>query len=74
MNLLIVTGLSGAGKSLTIQALAGLIRPKLGFLRVAGEAMFDAERGVFVPPVQLLHTPTPSIVTAPPSVVVSEKS
>jgi len=49
-GVLVLFGPSGAGKSLTIQALGGLIRPKRGFLRVAGEALFDAERGLFVPP------------------------
>jgi molybdate transport system ATP-binding protein len=41
-------GASGAGKSLTLQAIAGLIRPARGHVRVAGLTLFDSAAGVDV--------------------------
>lgn len=49
-GVLVLIGPSGAGKSLTLKALAGLIKPKRGVIRVAGEALFDGERRLDVPP------------------------
>lgn len=43
-------GPSGAGKSTAINAVAGLIRPDHGRIRINGQVVFDAETGVFVPP------------------------
>jgi molybdate transport system ATP-binding protein len=43
-------GASGAGKTLTLQCLAGLIRPDRGRLVVKGRVFFDSERGVSLPP------------------------
>ncbi len=43
-------GPSGSGKSLTMQAIAGLLRPDRGRIEVAGRVLFDAETGVDVPP------------------------
>jgi molybdate transport system ATP-binding protein len=43
-------GPSGAGKSLTLQAMAGLLRPDAGHVRVGGRTLFDAARGLDVPP------------------------
>ncbi|MFV0282246.1 MAG: ABC transporter ATP-binding protein [Castellaniella sp.] len=43
-------GPSGSGKSLTMQAIAGLLRPDQGRIEVAGRVLFDAETGVDVPP------------------------
>jgi len=43
-------GPSGSGKSLTMQAIAGLLRPDRGRIEVAGRVLFDAEAGVDVPP------------------------
>ncbi|MEM1344730.1 MAG: molybdenum ABC transporter ATP-binding protein [Pseudomonadota bacterium] len=43
-------GPSGAGKSSVIQAVAGLLRPEEGRIAIAGETVFDAERGVMVAP------------------------
>jgi molybdate transport system ATP-binding protein len=48
-GVLVLFGPSGAGKSLTLRALAGMARPESGFVRVAGETLFDAERGEQVP-------------------------
>ncbi len=47
---LVLFGASGAGKSLTLQAIAGLVRPDGGHVRVDGDALFDAAAGVSVPP------------------------
>jgi len=42
-------GPSGAGKSTVLAAIAGLIRPQSGRIAIAGETLFDSERGIFVP-------------------------
>ena len=42
-------GPSGAGKTLTLQCLAGLIRPDSGRIVVNGTVFFDGERGIDVP-------------------------
>ncbi len=43
-------GPSGAGKTLTLQCLAGLVRPDAGRIVMGGEVLFDSEAGVDVPP------------------------
>ncbi len=43
-------GRSGAGKTSLVNALAGLVRPDRGRILVAGEALFDSERGIDLPP------------------------
>ncbi len=48
-GVLVLFGPSGSGKSLTLQALAGLIRPQRGFVRVGGETLFDSDRRIDVP-------------------------
>jgi molybdate transport system ATP-binding protein len=42
-------GPSGAGKSTVLGAIAGLFRPQSGRIAIAGETLFDSERGIFVP-------------------------
>ncbi len=42
-------GQSGSGKSLTLNLIAGLMRPDKGFIRIDGKALVDTEQGVFVP-------------------------
>ncbi len=42
-------GPSGAGKTLTLQAIAGLSRPSAGHVRIDGRTLYDAARGVDVP-------------------------
>jgi ABC-type sulfate/molybdate transport systems ATPase subunit len=48
-GVLVLFGPSGAGKTLTLRALAGLIRPISGTLRASGETLFDSGARVFVP-------------------------
>jgi molybdate transport system ATP-binding protein len=42
-------GPSGSGKSLTLSAIAGLLRPSAGKIVLDGETLADAERGTHVP-------------------------
>ena len=42
-------GPSGAGKTLTLQCLAGLVRPDRGRIVVGGEVFFDSDAGIDVP-------------------------
>ena len=48
----VLFGPSGAGKTLTLQCLAGLIRPDAGRIALGGRVLFDAALGVDVPPQQ----------------------
>jgi molybdate transport system ATP-binding protein len=43
-------GPSGAGKTLTLECLAGLLEPDAGRIVVDGRVLFDAEAGIDVPP------------------------
>jgi molybdate transport system ATP-binding protein len=43
-------GPSGAGKTLTMQAIAGLLRPDAGRIAVDGRVLFDHDAGIDVPP------------------------
>lgn len=45
-----LVGPSGAGKSTVLNCIAGLIRPDAGRIAVAGEVLFDSERGINLPP------------------------
>jgi len=47
-----LVGASGAGKTLTLRAIAGLLMPQSGRIVLQGDALFDAERGVMRPPQQ----------------------
>jgi molybdate transport system ATP-binding protein len=47
-GVLVFFGPTGAGKSLALQALAGLVRPSRGRITLAGETLFDADRRVHV--------------------------
>ena len=42
-------GPSGGGKSLTLQAMAGLLVPRTGHVRIGARTLFDAARGIDVP-------------------------
>src|SRR6266404_3634507 len=46
----VLFGPSGAGKTLTLNALAGLVTPDTGRILLDGEILFDAQRNVEVPP------------------------
>ncbi|MBQ9413033.1 MAG: ATP-binding cassette domain-containing protein [Oscillospiraceae bacterium] len=43
-------GASGSGKSLTLRCIAGICRPDRGRIVLDGKALFDAERGINLPP------------------------
>ncbi len=45
-------GRSGAGKSTLVNAIAGILTPARGHIRVNGTSLFDAERGINLPPDQ----------------------
>ena len=45
-------GCSGAGKTTLVNAVAGLITPQKGRIEIAGRAVFDAGRGLNIPPHQ----------------------
>ena len=45
-----ILGPSGAGKTLTLRAIAGLLRPHDGRIAVDGRSLFDADGGIDVPP------------------------
>lgn len=47
---LVLFGPSGAGKTQTLQLIAGLARPDAGHVRLAGSTLFDAGAGVNLPP------------------------
>nr|WP_315429678.1 ATP-binding cassette domain-containing protein [uncultured Albidiferax sp.] len=42
-------GPSGAGKTLTLQAIAGLLKPSRGHIRIDGRTLFDSAAGIDVP-------------------------
>jgi molybdate transport system ATP-binding protein len=46
---LVLFGPSGAGKTLTLKAVAGLLRPDAGRIALDGETLFDAAAGIDVP-------------------------
>ena len=45
----VLLGDSGAGKSMTLRAVAGLLRPDAGHVRVSGRTLFDSARKVHLP-------------------------
>lgn len=45
---LVLFGASGSGKTMTLNAIAGLFRPSAGHVRLDGVTLFDAAAGVFV--------------------------
>ncbi len=46
---LVLFGPSGVGKTLTLQAIAGLLRPQRGHIRLGERVLFDAARGINLP-------------------------
>jgi molybdate transport system ATP-binding protein len=47
---IVILGPSGSGKSLTLKAIAGLLRPDAGHIRLDGRVLFDAEAGIDLAP------------------------
>lgn len=47
---IVIVGPSGSGKSLTLKAIAGLLRPDSGRIRLDGRVLFDAAARVDLPP------------------------
>jgi len=45
-------GASGSGKSLTMQVIAGLLRPQRGHISIDGRTFFDSDTKVFIEPGQ----------------------
>jgi len=49
-ELLVLYGHSGAGKTITLRAVAGLVRPARGRIAVDGRVVFDRAEGIDLPP------------------------
>ena len=49
-QVLVLFGPSGAGKTTTLRAIAGMERPQRGHIEVGGETVYDRENSVWVPP------------------------
>lgn len=47
---IVILGASGAGKSLTLKAIAGLITPEQGHIRIGGTTLFDKKAGINLAP------------------------
>jgi len=47
---IVVFGPSGSGKSITLQCIAGLLRPDAGRIQIGERVLFDSQGGVDVPP------------------------
>ena len=50
LNFTALLGVSGAGKSLTLRSLAGLLRPDEGRIALDGRVLFDSQQHIFLPP------------------------
>jgi molybdate transport system ATP-binding protein len=48
-QLVVLFGPSGSGKTVTLRSIVGILRPDAGYVRIGGEAVFDAARGIDVP-------------------------
>lgn len=46
---IVLFGPSGAGKTLTLKAVAGLLKPDDGAITLGGQPLFDAARGIDIP-------------------------
>jgi molybdate transport system ATP-binding protein len=47
---IVILGPSGSGKSLTLKAVAGLLRPDAGHIRIDDQVLFDAAKGIDLAP------------------------
>ena len=50
LGLTALLGISGAGKSLTLRSLVGLLRPDEGRITLNGRVLFDSQQRLFLPP------------------------
>src|SRR3990172_11878209 len=48
-ELMVLFGPSGSGKTLTLQCIAGLVKPDSGFMRLNGKTYFDSETSTSLP-------------------------
>lgn len=48
----VIFGPSGSGKSVTLQAIAGLIKPASGIVRIGDRVLFDSDSNINLPPQQ----------------------
>jgi molybdate transport system ATP-binding protein len=46
----VLFGPSGAGKTMTLQCIAGFLVPRRGYVEVGGAVLLDSDRGINVPP------------------------
>lgn len=51
-EIIVLMGTSGAGKTMTLQALSGLLTPDAGHISVKGRVLFDSAAGINLPPQQ----------------------
>ncbi len=49
-QVLVLFGPSGAGKTTTLRAIAGLLRPVAGYIALAGRVVYDSDSGAWTPP------------------------
>ena len=49
-ELAVLFGYSGAGKTMTLQMIAGLMKPDQGSIRLGGQILFDSQAGIDVTP------------------------
>ena len=49
-QVLVLFGPSGAGKTTTLRAIAGLVQPLMGHIEVGGQVVYDSDSQVWVPP------------------------
>ena len=46
---LVLFGHSGSGKTLTLQSLAGLVRPDGGYIKIGDDVLYASEKGIDLP-------------------------
>ncbi len=49
-EILAILGPSGSGKTMTLQCIAGLMRPDEGYIELNHKVLFDSEHGIWLPP------------------------